>query len=58
MIYNEVKRLLAMSPEEIHNWYWSMEDILIHNHNTFLDFCKNDNVTKNLIGYLNARISL
>jgi hypothetical protein len=32
MIYGEIKRLCSMSKEEIHNWYWSMEEILIHNH--------------------------
>jgi len=25
-----------MSLEEIHKWYWEMEDILLHNHNNFI----------------------
>jgi len=56
MIYNEIKRLLSMTPEEIHNWYWSMEDILIHNHNRMLEFCKDDQYTMNLLTYLNFRV--
>jgi hypothetical protein len=27
-----------MSKEELHNWYWSMEEILIHNHNALLNY--------------------
>lgn len=57
MIYAEVKRLLSMSQEEIHNWYWSMEDILIHNHNHFLNFCKTDEYTKRMLTYMNFRIN-
>jgi hypothetical protein len=56
MIYNEVKRLSSMSKEEIHKWYWEMEDILIHNHNRFLDFHKTDTVNKSLIDYLTSRL--
>lgn len=56
MIYTEVKRLLAMSQEEIHNWYWSMEDILLHNHNHFLNFCKTDEHTKRMLTYMNFRL--
>lgn len=57
MIYAEVKRLLSMSQEEIHNWYWSMEDILIHNHNHYLNFCKTDEYTKRMLTYMNFRIN-
>ena len=34
MIYDEVKRLDSLSIEEIHEWYYSVKDILIHNNNT------------------------
>jgi hypothetical protein len=27
----EVKRLCSMPKEEIHNWYYNMQDILIYN---------------------------
>ena len=39
-IHNEVKRLCNMSNEELHNWYWSMEDILVHNHKLLLEYHK------------------
>lgn len=55
MIYKEVKRLCSMSKEEIHKWYWEMEDILIHNHNQFLNFHKIDRVNEELINYLVSR---
>jgi hypothetical protein len=31
MIVNEITRLCSMSKEEIHNWYYNMQDILIYN---------------------------
>jgi len=40
-IFLEVKRLCEMSKEEIHDWYWKMEDILIHNHRTLINHHKN-----------------
>jgi len=40
-IFLEVKRLCEMSKEELHDWYWKMEDILIHNHRTLLNHHKN-----------------
>jgi hypothetical protein len=39
--YEEIKKLCNMTKEEIHNWYWSMEEILIHNHNHLLSICHN-----------------
>ena len=35
MITKEIKRLCDMKPMEIHDWYWSMEEILNHNYNHF-----------------------
>mgnify|MGYP003124249087 CR=1 FL=1 len=35
MITKEIERLCHMSDDEIHDWYWSMEEILIHNYNHF-----------------------
>jgi hypothetical protein len=40
LITNEIKRLCEMSKEELHNWYWSMEEILVHNHKTLLNYNK------------------
>jgi hypothetical protein len=53
MIYSEITRLCNMSKEEIHNWYWSMSDILLHNHRHFLEFHKTDTYNTDLIKYLN-----
>lgn len=39
-IHNEIKRLCSMSNEELHEWYWKMEDILIHNQKLLLDYHK------------------
>lgn len=36
MIYSEIHRLSSMSKEDLHIWYWSMEDILRHNHEHLL----------------------
>lgn len=57
MIYNEITRLCAMSKEEIHNWFWGMKDILIHNHNHLLELYKNDSKSLDLIIYLNERVN-
>ena len=51
---NEVKRLCAMSKDEIHEWYFSMYDILVHNWRRILyynpnPFLKMYNKLSNLI---------
>jgi len=56
MIYDEIKRLCAMSKEEIHNWYWSMEEILTHNHNHLKNVYKNEQHSISLMRYLSDRI--
>ncbi len=38
MILDEINRLCSMSKEEIHKWYYEMEDILIHNQNHFANY--------------------
>jgi len=35
MIENEILRLCSFTKKEIHEWYWSMNDILLHNLNNF-----------------------
>jgi hypothetical protein len=37
-ISQEIIRLSSLSKEEIHNWYWKMEDILLHNHRTLRNY--------------------
>jgi len=58
MIYAELNRICSMSKEEIHAWYWSMEEILIHNYNHFLNIWKNEEHTKELINYMIMRSKL
>ncbi len=38
MIFNEIDKLNNMSIDEIHNWYYSITDILIHNQQHLLTF--------------------
>ena len=58
MIYSELNRICSMSKEEIHAWYWSMEEILIYNYNHFLNIWKNNEHTQNLINYMIMRSKL
>ena len=41
MITEEILRINKMNLNEIHNWYWEMEDILVHNYKLFLDYGEN-----------------
>jgi hypothetical protein len=56
MILNEVKRLSNMSQQEIHNWYWSMEEILTHNNKHLLNVWKNNPKCLEFINYLLERV--
>jgi hypothetical protein len=40
LIEKEIEKISKMSKQEIHDWYWSMEDILVHNHKLFLEIGK------------------
>ena len=33
-----------MNISDLHEWYWKMEDILIHNHNHLINFKDTDNL--------------
>jgi len=57
MILAEIHRLCNMSIEQIHEWYWQMEEILIHNHNHVLEIYKHETKGPELIKYLHDRIS-
>ena len=37
MIMSELKRLCSMKISELHNLYWQLSDILIHNQNTYYE---------------------
>jgi hypothetical protein len=56
MIYDEINRLCSMSKQELHDWYWSMEELLVHNQQHALKLCQDENLTFNFIKYLNDRI--
>lgn len=57
MIVKEINRLCSMSKEQIHKWYWQMEDILIHNHNHILEIYKHETNGPELIKYLHDRVN-
>jgi hypothetical protein len=46
MAYEQIKRLCLMSKQEIHEWSWGMQDILIHNHQHLLNIHKNKMITQ------------
>jgi hypothetical protein len=47
LIEKEIIRLGNMTKDELHKWYWSMEDILIHNYNLFIEYGKNNSIINN-----------
>lgn len=57
MIYTELKKIYAMSPEELHKWYWEMEDILIHNYEKMKVLYAQETETMKLIEYLHRRVT-
>ena len=46
MAYEQIKRLCLMTKQEIHEWFWKMQDILIHNHQHLLSIHKNKMITE------------
>lgn len=55
MVYCEIKKLCKMSKQELHNWYWSMEEILEHNRNHFLNIWKDESISLGFIEELYER---
>lgn len=53
----EISRLCNMSIEELHKWYWEMEDILLHNRNHLLNLYKEEKESIKLINYMYERVS-
>ena len=45
-ISKEIERLSSMSLEKLHEWYYSMEDILIYNNQKFLEYGTRKNKEK------------
>jgi predicted translin family RNA/ssDNA-binding protein len=40
LLEKEIERLCTMTIVELDEWYWSMQDILIHNHKHYVKFMK------------------
>jgi len=40
LLEKEIKRICSMTIKELDEWYWSMQDILIHNHKHYVKFMK------------------
>jgi hypothetical protein len=57
MIYSEISRLCSMTIEDLHKWYWEMEDILIHNHEQIQKIYSEEKESTKLIEYLNKRVN-
>jgi hypothetical protein len=57
MVYEQIKKLCKMSKKQLHNWYWKMEDILVHNREHLLTLYKTDKTTENFIKFLDERIN-
>jgi hypothetical protein len=57
MIHNEVSRLCKMDKNQIHEWYWNMQDILIHNYEHLKLIHKNEPMGLELHEYLLGKIS-
>jgi hypothetical protein len=55
MIVAEIDRLCSMSIDQLHDWYWGMEDILVHNHNHMMTFKSDEPKAIELIKYLYER---
>jgi hypothetical protein len=54
-LYQEIQRLSNMNTDEIHNWYWNLKDILVHNHHHLNNFHKNQQHCVSFIEYLHQR---
>ena len=46
MAYEQIKKLCLMSKQEIHEWYWGMQDILVYNRQHLLSIHKNKMITE------------
>jgi hypothetical protein len=56
MAYEQIKRLCLMSKQKIHEWYWGMQDILIHNHQHLLNIHKNKMITQTALEELYEKL--
>ena len=54
--YNEIVRLISMPIEELHDLYWQMEDILIHNQEHLLNIHRNEELATGFFKFLHSQI--
>jgi hypothetical protein len=57
MVYEQIKKLCKMTKKQLHNWYWKMEDILVHNREHLLTLYKTDKTTEDFIKFLDNRMN-
>jgi hypothetical protein len=57
MIVEEIRKICDMTPEQVHNWYWSMEEILYHNRERALNIHKDEPYSLEFIKYLVQKVS-
>ncbi|NBO99873.1 MAG: hypothetical protein EBU90_07060 [Proteobacteria bacterium] len=55
MVCAEVHRLCQMTPEQIHQWYWDMEEIYYHNRKTLLEFYERPEYVGPIVNLLHER---
>jgi hypothetical protein len=56
MIYKEIERLSHMSSKEMHNWFWSMKNILVHNHDHLLTLHRQEPKSLELVKFLHNHV--
>ena len=56
MIVDEIKRLCSMSTNEIHEWYWSMKDILEHNRNHLFFIHQDEKYAEEFVKFLSEKV--
>lgn len=58
LIYKEIKKICAMTKTDLHKWYWSMEEILVHNREHLLTLYSTDKTTESFMKYLHDRVTV
>lgn len=47
-----------MTKTDLHKWYWSMEEILVHNREHLLTLYSTDKTTESFMKYLHDRVTV
>lgn len=56
MAYEEIDRLISMPIEELHELYWKMEEILIHNQEHLLNIHRNEELVTDFFSFLHSQL--